>query len=196
MKALRWFATACAFLLAPLAWSQALPPCYAAPFGSGTYAQHGTVPDGARWDVWHCPTAFGWQSVVIASAPGYRMVVPNLEGLTIPQTMDAVWRANVTLSCDTPGTAIAAACAAGRAAAAGSRPADPLYRVASNSGRADRPVYVRDGDQVGALAEGRRAVVGRECQCRASGILRSGVAYCRWDGAQFGDELTVCTRQP
>lgn len=186
-------------LLAPLvstAQPVAYPPCYAAPGGAGTVPTKGVLANGQRWTFWHCDDGIFWRSVVMAEPADFRITMPDVApGATISQILDAAWRANVAHSCDNPPTSIAAACAEALARAAAARPPDPVWRVAANQGRADRPVYLRNPDgTLGALAPERRAVVGEPCYCRSSTLLVGNTRYCRWDGAQFGDELTICTR--
>ena len=178
-----------------------VPPCFAKPLGTGTYAVTRRVPEG-EWAYWYClqtvTTPFDWEVVVMANAAGTKLTWPALDGLTTQQSLEAVWKANVSLSCTDP--SIKTLCTAAQSDAKLNKPSAPLYLVAKNGTTTTRPMYAympASGSvppAVGAVIVGSRAAVGSVCDCATRGLLSSGNAYCMLNKG-MPSELTVCTKQ-
>lgn len=174
------------------------PPCYAAPMGCGTHAQHRILDEGVvHW--WYYEQGYRWHPVVLVKRHDYRLQWPDTTGMTIPQALEAMWRANVTLHCHDP--AISALCErAWTLAIEGDDahpglPAPPRYVVARNQNRPDRPMYERVGDDIGAQLRDKRATVGADCWCMFSAVQRGSTTYCALAGEQRAwGEVAVCMR--
>lgn len=183
----------------------AVPPCFAKPLGTGTYAVTKKLPDGAEWSRWYCaqtPTfPFQWEMIVMAKAPGVTLTWPKLDGLNTQQSLEAVWRANVALSCDAPSIKQLCLDAIADARASKDAPPNPVYVVSKNGTTLTRPVYayaspasgVVGAGTVGKSITGKRATVGASCGCASRGVMNNGNAYCIFLGGAI-DELTACSK--
>ncbi len=213
---LRLLALVFTLLAGPALAGEALPECFAKPLGGGTYSVTKQTADG-EWSYWWCPPApthpFDIAGpVVIAKRDGYKVSWPALDNLNIPQSLVAVWAANINVPCTD--VSIKALCDAATTDAFANKPPPPLWVVAKNGTNTTRPVYayvppvvtvaatatapaIMTPAKVGALIPAKRATVGAKCACWARGIVSGGSAYCAVDNGPTSTllELTVCLRQ-
>lgn len=162
--------------------------------------KHGTDDAGHRWAAWYYLSDDGfrwiptWQVLrrdkVLAS-------VPEIPGEAPADYLLRLWRANTPLPCSD--TAIKSICDTAQAELARQPlPEPPAFVVAKNGSTPTRPVrsYYPATRTLGALMT-KRAPVGVECACWASGVRTGGSAWCAWTspaGDTRGDEVTLCVR--
>jgi hypothetical protein len=163
--------------------------------------KHGIDDAGHRWGAWRYLSADGFRWVSYTAALRRDKVLnltAQLPGETPAAWATRMWHVNAPLPCSD--TAISAICDTARAELARITPPEPpRFVVAKNGTTLTRPVYRLDLETktVGELIAGKRAPVGVECACWASGVRRNGTAMCAWTspaGDTRADEVTACAK--
>lgn len=161
--------------------------------------KHGTDDAGHRWAAWRYLDADGFRYrtfVAVLRRDKVLNLTAPLPGETPGAYYTRMWSANAPLPCTD--SAISSIC---DTAFAEIRkiplPEPPRFIVAKNGTSTTRPVYALDlqTKTIGALIPGVRAPVGADCACWASGVRRSGAAYCAWSSPNAdtrADQVTVC----
>lgn len=161
--------------------------------------KHGDDDAGHRWAAWRYLDDNGFRYrtfIAVLRRDKVLSLTAPLAGESPSAYYTRMWSANAPLPCSD--TAISSICdTARRAIAQVPSPEPPKFVVAKNGTTLTRPVYRLDLTTmtVGALIAGKRAPVGADCACWASGVRKSGTPYCAWASAAgdtLADEVTVC----
>jgi hypothetical protein len=188
------------------------PTCQARPLGTGSYSRTLEIKDAAgvvthRGGWWWCTKEAEYSSrlVRVAARADYQTKIPNTSGMTIAQTFEAVWAANVTMDCnqaDTdPAHELHAICTAltEAALAATDRPAPPLWIVARNGTYSTRPAYAAEVLADGSMkwtANGKLAKVLDPCACHVVAVRRGAQTMCPLPGKlSQADGFVACVRK-
>lgn len=163
--------------------------------------KHGTDDAGHRWTGYRYldDNGFSWLTFVgVLRRDKVLQLSAPLAGESQADYAARMWAANSPLPC--ADTAISSICDTARAEMAKvPLPDPPRFVVAKNGTTLTRPVYRLDLKTmtVGDLIAGKRAPVGVECACWASGVRKAGKPMCTWykpEGDSRADEVTACAR--
>lgn len=119
--------------------------CNPLPYGSAATSTGyfvGSTAEG-EYAVWFCKTKYAWKANYAYKLNSYRVVHPDVKGLTIAQYFQKYWDANVTWSANGPAPQYAGLYAAAKADPrwAATKPEDPLWVVARNGTSTTRPAF-------------------------------------------------------
>ena len=151
-----------------------------------------------EWAYWFCPDPFKVSFVITARAKGTDLKLPATEGMTVTQTLQAMWDANISV--DLNDDAVIAQTGAAMAHIEANLPPRPKWIVAKDGTKTTRPVYLRkaDGTRSTTAVSGVRATIGAPCTCddpaRRVGDGTSST-YCD-PRAETPVVVTLCTRAP
>jgi hypothetical protein len=189
------------FVLLFVGSASAAPQCWPKPFGTGSFMVTSTTVEPnefGEWAYWFCPDPFKVSFVITTRAKGTELRVPVTEGMTVTQTLQAIWDANVKVDLLDDKVIALTGAAVGHIEA--HMPARPKWVVAKNGTTTTRPVYLRkaDGTRSTSAVSGVRATVGAPCTCDDP-ARRVGdgttATYCD-PRAVTPVVVTLCTRLP
>jgi hypothetical protein len=149
-----------------------------------------------EWAYWFCPDPFKVSFVITARAKGAELKLPATDGMTVAQSLQALWDANVSV--DLNDDAVIAQTGAAMAHIESHLPPRPKWAVAKNGTTLTRPVYVRNDDgTLGAVDKALRAPVGEQCQCSeaVSRVVSGTSTYCGFKVDQPA-RVTLCKPVP
>jgi len=163
-----------------------------------TAGQHGTADDGHRWAHWYYLSDDGFRWIAtwqVLRRDKVLITVPEVKGETAQEYMARVYKANMPLPCSD--TAIKSICDTARADQVSKPlPEPPRFSVATNGTSPTRPVKsLNIATKTLGATLAKRAPVGAECICWASGVRSGTSAWCAWAsplGDTRADEVTLC----
>jgi hypothetical protein len=177
----------------------AAPQCWPKPFGAGSYMVTSTAVqpnEFGEWAYWFCPDPYRVSFVITARAKDRQLKFPATDGMSVAQTLDAIWTANVDTRLDDEKLIALEGAAVAHIEA--HMPPRPKWAVAKNGTTLTRPVYARNANgTLGPLVSGVRATVGATCLCADEGLrVVSGTStYC---ATKTGEpvQVTLCKLVP